>query len=91
METIVDYRSDKKPLNAYPTRIISPAHPQHCCATRMVQVGKIEEEERGFSFFYRRCQACGFTVRHFLPVMPPERPPLIPRRQRFVQKIQEAA
>lgn len=90
METIVEYRTDKKPLNAYPKRIISPAHPQQCCATRMVQVGKAREE-RGFSFYYRRCQECGFTVRHFLPVMPPEQPRLIYRRQRFVQKIREVA
>lgn len=91
METIVEYRSDKKPLNAYPKRIISPAHPQQCCTTRMVQVGKAREDQRGFSFYYRSCQECGFTLRHFLPVMPPERSPLIHPRQRFVQKIREAA
>lgn len=91
METIVEYRTDKKPLNAYPKQIISPAHPQQCCATRMVQVGKAREDQRGFSFYYRRCQECGFAVRHFLPVVPPERPSVIHPRARFSRKVREAA
>ncbi len=76
METIVVYSSGKKPLNAYP-RYIAASHPQGCCSTHMIQVGKIKKDERGFPFHYCRCQACGFTLRHFLPVVPPDQPPLI--------------
>lgn len=83
MASIVEYSSSKKPLNGYPKRIISPSCPQSCCAAQMVQVGRVQENERGFPFYYRRCQACGFTVRYFLPVFPPEAPPQVhPKRRR---------
>lgn len=67
MATIVEYSRSKPPLNAYPRRIISPPHPSPCCRTEMHRIGKVEQE-RGWSFFYKRCRICGYTVRHFLPM-----------------------
>lgn len=89
--TIVEYTSSKKPLNAYPKRIISPARPQSCCAVSMVQVGKVQEDERGFRFHYRRCDLCGFALRHFSPVVPSEQPPTIQRQRCLLPKVEEAA
>ncbi|MFQ5804047.1 MAG: hypothetical protein ACE5JQ_14230 [Candidatus Methylomirabilales bacterium] len=80
MATIVEYTSSKQSLNAYPKRIISPFRPSSCCSGHMVQVGEVQEDERGSHFCYRRCQVCGFTLRHFLPVLPPEQQPQIQRQ-----------
>lgn len=80
METIVEYSTNKKPRNAYPKRIISPFRPHHCCAVGMITVGRVQEDERGFPFYYRRCRDCGFTLRYFLPIVPPDRPPLVQNR-----------
>ncbi len=90
MASIVEYTSSKKPLNGYPKRIISPFRPSNCCAAHMVQVGQMEEDERGFPYWYRRCQVCGFTLRYFLPVVPPESPPRIKRNGRHLPEEEVA-
>jgi hypothetical protein len=90
MATIVEYDSSKEPLNAYPERIVSPFQPDSCCADHMVQVGKVEEE-RGSRFCYRRCEVCGFTLRYFLPVLPPEQHPQIQRQGSAHPQVQEVA
>ncbi len=91
MATIVEYDSRKEPLNAYPKRIISPFRPGNCCSDHMVQVGNVHEDERGSPFCYRRCQVCGFTLRHFLPVVPPEQPPRIRSQGRLLPRVGEVA
>ncbi len=90
MATIVEYDSRKRPLNAYPKRIVSPFQPDSCCADHMMQVGKVEEE-RGFLYYYRRCRVCGFTIRYFLPVLPPEQHPQIQRQGSAHPQVQEVA
>jgi hypothetical protein len=90
MATIVEYDSRKEPLNAYPERIVSPFQPDSCCADHMMQVGKVEEE-RGFLYYYRRCRVCGFTIRYFLPVLPPEQHPQIQRQGSAHPQVQEVA
>lgn len=91
MKTIIEYTSSKKPLNAYPKRIISPFRPQSCCSARMVQVGNVRKDQRGFPFHYRRCHVCGFTLRYFLPIQPPEESPMIQRRRRFPRAVEQVA
>ena len=91
MRTIVEYTSRKEPLNAYSKRIVSPSRQRKCCADHMVQVGEVQEDERDFPFYYRRCQVCGFTLRYFLPVLPPEQAPAIQRQRRFIPKVEEVA
>lgn len=90
MATIVEYNSGKNPLNAYPERIVSPFQPDSCCADHMMQVGKVEEE-RGFLYYYRRCRVCGFTIRYFLPVLPPEQPLRIRSQGRLLPRVGEVA
>ncbi|MEA3509739.1 MAG: hypothetical protein U9R33_04640 [candidate division NC10 bacterium] len=90
MATIVEYDSRKEPLNAYPERIVSPFQPDSCCADHMMQVGKVEEE-RGFLYYYRRCRVCGFTIRYFLPVLPPEQHPQIQRQGSAHPQVKEVA
>lgn len=90
MSTIVEYDSRKEPLNAYPERIVSPFQPDSCCADHMMQVGKVEEE-RGFLYYYRHCRVCGFTIRYFLPVLPPEQHPQIQRQGSAHPQVQEVA
>lgn len=69
MATIVEYTSQKEPMNAYPIRIVSPPVPQTCCFRLMERVGDIETDE-GRTYYYRRCRQCGYTVRHFaIPVL----------------------
>lgn len=63
MATIVEYTDQKKPANSYPKRIISPLTPSPCCYSKMEQLG-VEQHEEGWSFIYKRCRKCGFTVRH---------------------------
>lgn len=91
METIVEYTARKKPFNAYPKRVISPFHHQSCCSARMVQIGTVRKDQRGFSFYYRRCQVCGFTLRHFLPIQPPEESPMVQRLRRFPRAVEQVA
>lgn len=62
MATIVEYTDKKKPINAYPKWIISPLAPGLCCFSRMEPIGG-EQREEGWSFIYKRCKKCGFTVR----------------------------
>lgn len=64
MRTIVEYSTHKRPLNAYPRRIVSPPFPSRCCSPLRTLVGKVQEE-RGWPFVYHRCAVCGFTVRRF--------------------------
>lgn len=71
MATIVEYTDEKRPVNTYPKRIVSPTKAGACCPQHMEQIGGIEQEEKR-SYFYRRCRVCGFTVRHFLPGSLPE-------------------
>lgn len=66
MATIVEYSTQKKALNGYPTRIISPPVPGDCCSSLAIQVGEVQDE-RGWPFVYQRCAACGFAVRRFAP------------------------
>ena len=66
MATIVEYSRQKKTINAYPARIISPPVPSECCGSHAVQVGEVQDD-RGWPFVYQRCAACGFTVRRFAP------------------------
>lgn len=90
MATIVEYCDTKRPVNIYPRRIISPGHPKPCCVARMVQVGGLQQDERGRPFSYRRCEVCGFTLRHFLPVVPPDVPAYI-QRQKRLPRMEEVA
>jgi hypothetical protein len=62
--TIIEYRDDAAPLNAYPYRIVSPTRSSPCCMAYMQQVGR-SAIEGGWRFSYRRCAVCGYTVRHF--------------------------
>jgi len=64
--TIVEYSTQKKALNGYPTKIISPPVPSQCCGSHTVRVGAMQDD-RGWPFVYQRCAACGFTVRRFAP------------------------
>jgi len=66
MATIVEYSTQKRAINAYPTRIVSPPVASDCCSSLAIQVGEVQDE-RGWPFVYRRCAVCGFTVRHLAP------------------------
>lgn len=67
MATIVEYNPNSNAANAYPRRIISPPFASPCCMSEMKQVGKLMKED-GWSFFYKRCGVCGYTVRHIFSV-----------------------
>jgi len=67
--TIVKYDSDTTPKDRYPRLIVSPPSPSPCCLQGMTRTGRMERgegREGGWPYFYKRCQACGFTVREFL-------------------------
>lgn len=66
MATIVEYSRQKKAINAYPVKIVSPLGPGDCCLSSTVQVGEVQDE-RGWPFVYHRCAVCGFTVRRLAP------------------------
>lgn len=66
MATIVEYSVEKKPLNAFPVKIVSPPSSSACCGTSMDRVGEIQTEN-GWPFLYHRCTACGYTVRRLAP------------------------
>jgi hypothetical protein len=72
-KTIVEYTDEKPPANMYPKHIVSPTKGKACCAQNMEQIGGVEREENR-AYFYRRCRACGYTVRHFLSAPPPDGP-----------------
>lgn len=71
--TIVEYTDGKPPINLYPKWIVSPTRGDACCTANMEQIGGIEREDKR-SYFYRRCQVCGYTVRHFLSGTVPDAP-----------------
>lgn len=66
MATIVEYSSQRKAINAYPAKIVSPPVPRACCEFSSGQVGEVQEES-GWRFVYHRCGVCGYTVRRFAP------------------------
>ena len=69
MATIVEYSDTKSPLNRYPHRIVSPSHSGPCCFSETDAVGPVEHGDR-WVYRYKRCRACGFTVRVVLRVIP---------------------
>ena len=69
MATIVEYTDTKVPLNQYPHRIISPSQSGPCCFAEMEAVGPVEHGDR-WVYRYKRCRACGFTVRVVLREIP---------------------
>lgn len=64
--TIVRYDPHSQPMNRYPREIISPPAPSPCCHAEMERMGRMERGEGGWPYFYRRCRACGYTVREFV-------------------------
>jgi len=69
MPTIVRY-TDREPVaNQFPRQIVSPCRPGPCCFTDMEEIGTAHQEGR-WEFQYRRCRACGFTVRVVLRELP---------------------
>lgn len=66
MATIVEYSVEKKPMNAFPAKIVSPPFSSTCCGTLTDRVGEIQTE-KGWPFLYHRCTACGYTVRRLAP------------------------
>jgi hypothetical protein len=69
MSTIVEYRSEAVPLNAYPARIVSPPAPAACCTDHMGSIGEPFVEGR-ITYQYKRCTQCGFTVRRVVASVP---------------------
>jgi len=69
MATIVRYTDEEPVRNQYPERIVSPSRPSSCCFTDMEEVGTAQQDGR-WLFQYRRCRACGFTVRVILREIP---------------------
>jgi len=45
--TIVEYSRQKKTINAYPARIISPPVPGDCCSSLAIRVGEVQDEREG--------------------------------------------
>ena len=64
MATIVEYQDQVEPLNEYPARIVSPSHPSTCCTDHMEILGEGRIEGL-WRYVYKRCRACGYTVRCF--------------------------
>jgi hypothetical protein len=69
MPTIVEYADAKVPLNRYPHRIISPSHAGPCCFSDTEEIGP-EAHGDHWVYRYKRCRACGFTVRVVLRAIP---------------------
>jgi hypothetical protein len=69
MSTIVEYTDTKVPLNRYPHRIISPSQSGPCCFSETEAIGPVEHGDR-WVYRYKRCRACGFTVRVVLREIP---------------------
>jgi hypothetical protein len=69
MATIVEYSDGKRPENRYPQRITSPTQSGPCCFSGMDTIGEVGHAGR-FTYQYRRCRRCGFTVRFILQVDP---------------------
>ncbi len=64
MDSIIEYRDDRRPANDYPRRIVSPTAPSACCTDRMERIGR-PAIDGSWRFFYKRCTRCGYTVRCF--------------------------
>jgi hypothetical protein len=47
--TIVHYREETSPFNAFPQRIVSPSSWSSCCRTRMERLGGWRREKEWFS------------------------------------------
>ncbi len=71
MATIVEYTDRQKPQNLYPSRIISPQRPGHCCFSDMEEIGTSQQDGK-WMYQYKRCRKCGFTVRLILREIPDE-------------------
>ena len=69
MPTIVEYTDTKSPQNQYPHRIISPSHASPCCFSNMAEIGPGVEGDH-WVYRYKRCGACGFTVRLVVRALP---------------------
>ncbi len=82
--TIVRYRADLPPENAYPRQIVSPMTGGPCCILHSRETGKVRREG-GWRYIYVRCQVCGYTVRRILGRITPRsrRPGMIeiPKRR----------
>ena len=64
MDSIIEYRDDRAPVNEYPQRIVSPTAPSPCCLDHMERIGH-SQFDVNWRFFYKRCRICGYTVRCF--------------------------
>ena len=64
MDSIIEYRDDRVPVNDYPERIVSPTAPSACCMDHMRRIGQ-SGIDADWRFFYKRCRICGYTVRCF--------------------------
>jgi hypothetical protein len=69
MATIVEYTLEKRPMNEYPARIVSPPRSESCCFSDMEEIGEPREEGR-WVFRYKRCRRCGFALRVILREIP---------------------
>jgi hypothetical protein len=69
MPTIVEYANTKAPLSQYPHRIISPPHACPCCFSDTEGIGSVQHTDR-WVYPYKRCRACGFTVRLVVRAIP---------------------
>ncbi len=69
MPTIVKYTDKEPATNQYPKQIVSPCRPGSCCFTDMEEIGTAHQDGR-WIVQYRRCRACGFTVRVVLREIP---------------------
>jgi hypothetical protein len=64
---IVEYSDVARPVNLFPTRIVSPTRPRACCDASMIPAGEQLETGRA-QYRYMRCGVCGYTVRKILAV-----------------------
>jgi len=69
MPSIVEYTDRKAAANHYPARIVSPSQSSDCCFSRMAELGE-EHTEGRWVYRYRRCAACGYTVRVIVRTLP---------------------
>jgi hypothetical protein len=63
--TIVRYRANLPPEEAYPRRIVSPPAGGPCCLLHSREIGKVRREGN-WRYVYARCDVCGYTVRRIL-------------------------
>lgn len=67
--TIVRYNDLQIPVNEFPILIVSPSHSGPCCFLAM-KVFQQEFHEGMAIYQYKRCELCGYTVRHVLRIVP---------------------